>query len=117
MTDLNINGMAIASTVVDTIVSIAAKDVEGIASVGSPASATDGIMQALGAKPASSGIEVDVGDDEKLHVAIRVEVYYGYVLPEVAAKLRTAIADAVSSQVGVEVGSVDVYIDGIQFAG
>ena len=28
-----------------------------------------------------------------------------------------AVADAVASQVGIQVASVDVYIDGIQFAG
>ena len=34
----------------------------------------------------------------------------------IAANLRQAIADAVTSQVGVQVSSVDVYIDGMQFA-
>ena len=48
--------------------------------------------------------------------SVRIEVYYGFVLPEVASSLRQAVADAVASQVGVEVASVDVYIDGIQFA-
>ena len=43
-------------------------------------------------------------------------MYFGQVLPEVADRVRTAIADAVASQVGVEVSSVDVYVDGIQFA-
>ena len=47
---------------------------------------------------------------------MRIEVFYGFALPDVAASLRQAVADAVASQVGVEVASVDVYIDGIQFA-
>ena len=51
----------------------------------------------------------------KLSVAVHVEVYYGYVLPELAAQLRTAIAEALATQAGVEVSSVDVYIDGLQF--
>ena len=64
----------------------------------------------------SQGIDITVDDEDKLHVAIRVDVYYGYALPDIAAKLRQAVADAVSSQVGAQVGSVDVYIDGMQFA-
>ena len=52
-------------------------------------------------------------EDGKLSVAVHVEVYYGYVLPELAAQLRTAIAEALATQAGVEVSSVDVYIDGL----
>ena len=40
----------------------------------------------------------------------------GYVLPDVAAHLREAVNDAVNSQIGVKVGSVDIFNDGIQFA-
>ena len=60
MNELNLDGMALAPGVVETIVSIAANEVED---------------------------------------------------------LRQAVADAVASQVGAQVSSVDVYIDGIQFAG
>lgn len=56
-------------------------------------------------------------DEEKLCVSVRIDVYYGHVLPELAAQVRMAVADAVASQVGIQVASVDVYIDGIQFAG
>ena len=46
---------------------------------------------------------------------MRIDVYYGHVLPDVAAAVRQSVADAVASQVGAQVGSVDVYIDGVQF--
>ena len=49
-------------------------------------------------------------------MSVRIDVYYGHVLPDLAANVRQAVADAVASQVGAQVGSVDVYIDGIQFA-
>ena len=90
MNELNLDGMALAPGVVETIVSIAANEVEGVASV---------------------------DEDDKLVISVRVDVYYGYVLPDLAANLRQAVADAVASQVGAQVSSVDVYIDGIQFAG
>ena len=114
MKDLNVEGMSLASGVVETIVSIAANEVEGVASVGSYAAS--GIRSKLMAKPSTSGIDVETLEDGKLHVTLHVEVYHGYVLPDLAASLRQAIADALLVQVGLEVVAVDVYIDGIQFA-
>lgn len=114
MSELNLDGMAIAPGVVETIVSIATNEVKGVASVG-PSSA-GGFRSVFAAKPSTQGIDVAVGEDDKLNVSVRIDVYYGYVLPDLAASVRQAVADAVASQVGVQVGSVDVYIDGIQFA-
>ena len=114
MTELNLDGMALAPGVVETIVSIAVGEVDGVASVG-PSTAS-GLRSVFAAKPSTQGIEVTVDENDKLLVSVRVDVYYGYVLPDLAANVRTAVADAVASQVGVTVGAVDVYIDGIQFA-
>lgn len=114
MNDLNVDGMAIAPNVVETIVSIAANEVEGVASVGQGAAGN--IRSLFGGKNAAQGLEVSVNEEGAVTVAIHIEVYYGNVIPEVAAKLRTAIADALSTQVGVTVANIDVYVDGIQFA-
>lgn len=115
MTDLNVEGMALAPGVAETIVSIAASEVDGVACVGSSSAANRGIRQVFGQKPSTQGIEVTTDDEGKLAVTIRIEVYYGYVLPDLAAAVRRAIADAVTSQIGAPIASVDVYIDGIQF--
>lgn len=115
MTDLNVGNMAIAPGVLETIISIAAKDVEGIAAIGAPNAG--GLRSMLSSRPSTQGIEVNTTDDGTLNITIRITVYYGYVLPDVAAALRSAIADAVSGQIGASVNSIDVYIDGIQFAG
>ena len=114
MTDLSIDGMALAPGVVETIVSIAANEVEGVASVSS--SSGGSLRSIFGGKPTTQGIEIDVTDNDKLHISIRVDVYYGFVLPDLAASIRSAITDAVFCQIGIPVESVDVYIDGIQFA-
>jgi len=110
MTELNVDGMALAPGVVETIVSIAANEVEG------GPSTTSGLRSVFGSKPSTQGIDITVDEEDKLHISIRVDVYYGYVLPDLAANIRQAISDAVTSQVGIPVGSVDVYIDGMQFA-
>ena len=114
MTDqMNVEGLSIAPGVMETIISVAASEVDGVASLGS--FATSGIRSMLASKPSTSGIETKMDEDGKLSVAVHVEVYYGYVLPELAAQLRTAIAEALATQAGVEVSSVAVYIDGLQF--
>ena len=114
MTDLNVDGMALAPGVVETIVSIAVGEVEGVASVGPSSSSS--LRSVFGSKPITQGIDIVVDEEDKLAISVRVDVYYGHVLPELAAKVRQAVADAVASQVGIPVGSVDVYIDGMQFA-
>ena len=115
MTDLNVGNMAIAPGVLETIVAIAAKNVEGVASIGPFSSG--GLRSVLSSRPSTRGVEVNVADDGSLDIAIRITVYYGCVLPDVAAAIRSAVADAVSSQLSASVNSIDVYIDGIQFAG
>ena len=114
MNDLNIGGMAIAPNVVETIVALAAQDVEGVAAVGTPGASTS-LRSMLPGKPSIQGVEVSVNDNEKLVVSVHVDVLYGYALPDVAAKIRESVADAVLLQVGAPVESVDVYVDGIQF--
>ena len=113
MADLNIEGMAIAPGVVETIISLAARDVDGVAGIGDPA--TSNIRTLIGGKPSTQGVDVEMAEDGNLHVSIRLIVESGRVLPDVAANVRRSIADALSIQVGAKVSSVDVYIDGIQF--
>ena len=113
MADLNIEGLAIAPGVLETIVSLAACDVAGVAAVGDLA--TSSIRTLIGGKPSTQGVDVNAGENGELEVAIRLSVKSGYVLPDVAASVRQAIADAVNTQVGAKIGFVDVSIDGIQF--
>lgn len=113
MSDLNLDGMALAPGVIETIISIATHEVEGVASVGG--STPGGIRSMFNSKPSTQGIEVDVDDEGKICVSIRIEVYYGYVLPDVAAAIRQSVIEATTSQVGIPVDRVDIYIDGIQF--
>ncbi len=115
MSDLNVQGMALADGVVETIISIAVQDIEGVACIGSPNSAA-GLLSNFQTKPATQGIDVTANEDDTISVDIRIEVFYGCVLPDVAEQVREAIADAVLAQVGLKVEAVNVFIDGIQFA-
>lgn len=114
MSELKVQGMVIAQSVVETIVSMAARDVEGVACVYTPAASN--IRSLIGGKPVVPGVLIEVGENDQLNVTLHLEVKSGYVLPDVAANVRQAVADAVAMQVGAQVDSVDIFIDGIQFA-
>ena len=114
MTDLNLEGMALADGVVETIVAVALHDIEGITLVGGTTAAAL-LGQLANVKPAAQSVEVQATGPNALAVGVHIEADFGLVLPDVAATVRSAVVDAIATQVGAEVSAVDVYIDGIRF--
>ena len=111
MADINTDSMAIAPGVIDTIVTLAVRDVPGVASVGSNVSG----VKALFCKNKNSGVEVLSSDNQSVEIAITIQVYSNFSLIDLAAQIRSAVADAVLSQVGITVSRVDIRVDGIVF--
>lgn len=113
---LTIDGVEIAPGVVETIISLAAGEVDGVAGVGT-AGTISSIVSAFNAGRAipTTGIEVTVGDDNRISVAITIQAYYGHRIVDVAERVRNAVADALKGQTGAEVAAVDVYVDGLAF--
>ena len=113
--ELVISGIGVSRGVVSTIVSMAAERVEGVASVGENAIAS-GLISVFTAKPVSNEPAVEsYVEDNKLMVSLRLSVFYGYPFTKLAEDVRQAVAAAVNSQMGVEVGCVDVCIDNLVF--
>jgi uncharacterized alkaline shock family protein YloU len=54
-------------------------------------------------------------EDDKLRVCVRLAVFFGYSFTDLAASVRSAVAAAITEQVGVEVSAVDVCIDSLVF--
>ena len=113
MKELVVQGMTLAPDVVETVVSLAANEVENVTAVGSLTS--QGIRSILSGKATPQGIECEATEDGQLVIGIHITVAYGTPLPEIADKVRTAVCDAIAVQIGVPVAAVDVYIDSIQF--
>ncbi len=113
MKELSIGGMSIAPGVIETVISVAMSEVEGVVAVG--LTSVNSLVAAISGKGSAQGIDVDVDDAGKLSVDVHVEVSYGQPLPEIAARIRQVVYDSVTSQIGIPVGRVDVYIDGVQF--
>lgn len=113
--ELFISGIGISRNVVSTIVSRAVERVEGVASVGEKAFAS-GLVSVFtrSANPTPDPIEASVVDD-KLNITLHLSVFYGYPFTKLAEDVRTAVAEAIISQVGYEVGTIDVCIDNLVF--
>lgn len=112
--EIRLEGLGVAPGVLDTIVTLAAESVEGVATVGAPGLA--GLVQKGSRKRGSRAVEVTTGENGDVSASIHVQVEYGRRLREVAAQVQAAVADALKSQVGVPVATVDVYVDGLVFA-
>ena len=105
--------MSLAPGVMETIVRIAVNDVDGVVGVCSPA--TRAPRKLFAPKPVAPGVDIVMDDNGKASVALHLTVKYGYVLLDVAAQVREAVAEALLAQVGLDVSSIDVYVDNIAF--
>jgi uncharacterized alkaline shock family protein YloU len=109
-TEMHFEGLDVAPGVLETIVTLAATDVDGVACV--DCSGLVGLMQKAGrTKP----IEVSLADDGGFAVTIHMSVGYGRPLRAIAADVQRAVADALQSQTGHTASTVDVFIDAIVF--
>lgn len=111
--EIRLEGLGVAPVVLDTIVTLATESVEGVASVGAPGLA--GLVQKGSRKGSSRAVDVCVAEDGILTVTVHIQIVYGSKLKAVANAVQASIADAITSQVGVTVAAVDVYVDGIVF--
>lgn len=112
--EIRLEGLGVAPGVLDTIVTVAAESVDGVAALGAPGFA--GLVQKGARKGTARAVDVCVGENETLTVTIHIQVTYGHKLKDVAKAVQNSVADAISSQVGVGVVGVDVFVDGIVFA-
>lgn len=107
--EIRIDGLGVAPGVLDTIVTLAAESVTGVAGIGGA-----GLAGLVGKK--SKGKAVDVAlEDDALKAVVHLQVRYGEPLHAVARGVQQAVAEALESQVGKPVTSVDVFVDGIVF--
>jgi uncharacterized alkaline shock family protein YloU len=110
----DIKGLTLADGVVETLVAAAVAQVEGVAQVGAP-HVTTSLLQIFTKKRSVPGVLI-YEDSGSFVVDVHLQVIYGARITEVAAAVREAVVGALDSQVGIKVGTVNVFVDGIQFA-
>jgi uncharacterized alkaline shock family protein YloU len=105
--ELSLEGLDIAPGVVETMVELAAGQVEGVACVET---------SALGKLSKSvKATEVSVADDGTFLASIHLSAYFGRPLRQLGAAVQDAVSDALESQTGQSASRVDVFIDAVVF--
>jgi uncharacterized alkaline shock family protein YloU len=107
------NNLTVAPGVLETIASLAVLEVEGVCALATIT--PDTLLRAIISKNSHPGVFV-YERDGVYKLEVHVHVFYGFVRPQVAADIRSSVADALLSQVSIEVSEVDVMIEAIQFA-
>ncbi|MDR0888353.1 MAG: Asp23/Gls24 family envelope stress response protein [Coriobacteriales bacterium] len=105
--------ITIAPGVMETIVALAATGVEGVAGTGHEWPGQSGFLKTLLAPKAPSGVSI-LEEDGNITVELHIQVFFGYKLFDVAAAVRSAVANAIDAQTGVIVSNVNVFIDSIK---
>jgi uncharacterized alkaline shock family protein YloU len=105
--ELSLEGLDIAPGVVETMVQLAAGQVDGVVCIDT---------SALGKLSRSiKAVEVALDEDGRFVVTIHITALYGRPLRQLGAAVQDAVSDALESQTGHSASRVDVFIDAIQF--
>lgn len=112
----NPNGtVSFATEVVATIAGLAATEVDGVASMVSPASS--GLADMFSRKNnrnLTKGVRIDL-EDNRVSVDITITVDYGSPVPDVARNIQENVKKAIETMSGLDVRKVDVHVTGISF--
>lgn len=87
--------------IVNDIVSLAAKEIKGVAS--------------LYRSGSGSGVKIEFDKDNRLIVDVFVNIYYGYSVPEVAFMIQENVKSSVETMAEYKVNSVNVSVLGVTF--
>ncbi len=100
----------IADDVVSVIAGLAASDVKGVASLAG--NTTREVIGKLGFKSLNKGIRLTV-EDSQVHVWLKVNIRYGYNVPETCAAVQDRVATAIETMTGLTVSEVNVRVNSV----
>ena len=106
--------VSFATDVVATIAGLAATEVEGVASMSSPASGLADMFSRKTTRNFTKGVRIDL-DDNQVTADITIVVEYGSPVPDVARGIQENVKKAIETMTGLPVHSVDVHVSGISF--
>ena len=109
--DNNLGEIIIADEVIAVITGLAAREVEGVASMAGDA--TRELISKLGIKSLSKGVKVDVLEDV-VTVDAALNLKYGYNIKQVSAKVQEKVKIAIENMTGLKVADVNIRVAGIE---
>ncbi|ALS78845.1 MULTISPECIES: Asp23/Gls24 family envelope stress response protein [Planococcus] len=108
----NLGNIEVAPEVLEIIASIAATDIEGVASMrGNFAS---DVVERLGKKVHGKGIKTDLSE-EGLAIDVYCVINYGVSIPKTALKIQEQVRQTLENMTSLQTQEVNVHITGINF--
>ena len=106
----SVNNLSYNNNVVFSIISLATKEIGGIASINSGISFAKKIFGGKFYK----GVRIEI-DKNRLFIDVFVNVYFGYSVNDIAYKVQENIKKSVESMTEYKVDSVNVHVVGVVF--
>ncbi|MGI2326607.1 Asp23/Gls24 family envelope stress response protein [Planococcus sp. YIM B11945] len=108
----NLGNIEVAPEVLEIIASIAATDIEGVASMrGNFAS---GVVERLGKKVLGKGVKTELTEGG-LMIDVFCVVNYGVSIPQTAQKIQEQVRQTLETMTSLQTQEVNVHITGVQF--
>lgn len=108
----DLGNIEVAPEVLEIIASIAATDIEGVASMrGNFAS---DVVERLGKKVHGKGIKTDLSE-EGLAIDVYCVINYGVSIPKTALKIQEQVRQTLENMTSLQTQEVNVHITGINF--
>lgn len=105
---------SIEDGVIASIVGLAAREVEGVAALGT-SSVTTGLTDRITGKDSRTrGVEVESGKKEAI-LDLTLKVIYGFSIPEIVAKVRQNVADRLLQMAGLVAKQINIKVVDIEF--
>ena len=98
--------------VVAIIAGLAASEVEGVASMAG--GVTRDLIGKLGMKSLSKGVKITVDEEDTVHVALAINIQYGFNVPTTCSKIQEKVKTAIETMTGLEVAEVNIKIVNVQ---
>jgi len=104
--------ISINSGVVARIVGLAAMECYGVVGMASK-SAKDGIVQLLRMENFTKGLKLSV-DNNRLNISLHIIAEYGTNITAICESLISAVKYRVEDTCGVEVGDINIFVEGLR---
>lgn len=109
----SIGAVQIADDVVAMIAALAAREVDGVAALGSNSAGE--IISMVGRRNLIKGVKAEILN-KNVRVNLYVTVEYGYNIPVVSQQIQSKIKSAIENMTGLQVTDVNIRIAGVNMA-
>lgn len=113
ITSSKLGTIYIADEVLEISAGLATIEVDGVASMSG--GIVEGIAQRLGRKNLTSGVKVEMTEEEAV-LDIYIIVKYGSIVSKVAKAIQEKVKKVVEETVGLKVTAVNIHVQGLSLA-